>query len=95
MLIRGSEMGCVNVPLHRVYLESDLVTGPVTLGVCSRLPVDGVSLILGNELAGGKVFPRPIVVHKPSVDELPDLSLYQILCCISCLCCDPCTVKDI
>lgn len=40
--------------------------------MCSRLPVDGVSLILGNELAGSKAFLRPIV-HKPSV-ELPDLS---------------------
>lgn len=69
-------MGCVNVPLHRVYLESDLVAGPVMLGVCSWLPVDGISLILGNELAGGKVFPRPIVVHKPSINELPDLSTH-------------------
>ncbi len=73
VLIRGCEMGCVNVPLHRVYLESDLVTGPVTVGVCSRLPVEGVSFILGNELAGGKVFPRPIVTHQPSI-ELLDLS---------------------
>lgn len=36
VVIRGCEMGYVNVPLHRVYLESDLVTGPVTLGVCSQ-----------------------------------------------------------
>ncbi len=29
VLICGCEMGCVNVLIHRVYLESDLVTGPV------------------------------------------------------------------
>ncbi len=44
----------------------------VTVGACtpcSRLPVEGVSLILGNELAGGKV-PRPIVTHRPSIELL-------------------------
>ncbi len=66
VVVRGFGMGCVNVPLHRVYLKSDLVTGLITLGVCSKLPVDGVDLILRNDLAGGQVFPRPIVVHEPS-----------------------------
>ncbi len=45
----------------------------VTVGACtpcSRLPVEGVSLILGNELAGGKVFPRHIVTHRPSIELL-------------------------
>lgn len=69
VLVRGFGMVCVNVPLHQVYLKSELVTGLVTLGVCSQLPVDGVDFILGNDLAGGKVFPRPIVVHEPVVTE--------------------------
>ncbi len=56
MVVRGFGMGCVNVPLHHVFLKSDLVTGLVTLGVCLQLPVDGVDLILGNDLAGGQVF---------------------------------------
>lgn len=63
VVVRVFGMGCINVPLHR---KSDLVTGLVTLGVCSQLPVDGVDLILGNDLAGGHVFSRPIVVHEPS-----------------------------
>lgn len=41
MLVRGFGMVCVNVPLHQVYLKSELVTGLVTFGVCSQLPVDG------------------------------------------------------
>lgn len=49
VVVRGFGMGCVNVPLHHVYLKSDLVTGLITLGVCSKLPVDGVDLILVYE----------------------------------------------
>lgn len=37
------------------------------LGVRSQLPVEGVGLILGNDIAGGKVFPQAIVVGKPDV----------------------------
>lgn len=45
--------------------------------MCKRLPVDNVGLILGNDLAGGNVFPCPIVVSKPIVCDFfffPDLS---------------------
>ncbi len=40
------------------------------MGVRSQLPVEGVGLILGNDVAGGKVFPQPIVVDKPDVSGL-------------------------
>ncbi len=73
VVVRGFGMGCVNVPLHHVFLKSDLVTGLVTLGVCLQLPVDGVDLILGNDLAGGQVFPRPLVVHEPSTTAISEL----------------------
>ncbi len=73
VVVRGFGMGCVNVPLHHVFLKSDLVTGLVTLGVCLQLPVDGVDLILGNDLAGGQVFPRPLVVHEPSTTGISEL----------------------
>uniref|UniRef100_A0A9J8B112 Gypsy retrotransposon integrase-like protein 1 n=1 Tax=Cyprinus carpio carpio TaxID=630221 RepID=A0A9J8B112_CYPCA len=68
-------MGCLSLPLHDLYLMSDLVTGPVTLGVCSHLPVDGVDVILGNDLAGGDVFPRPLVITEPAQNN--SLSLVQ------------------
>uniref|UniRef100_A0A9J7XUR9 Gypsy retrotransposon integrase-like protein 1 n=1 Tax=Cyprinus carpio carpio TaxID=630221 RepID=A0A9J7XUR9_CYPCA len=74
VLVRGIEMGCISIPLHNVNLKSDLVTGLVQLGVCKRLPVDNVGLILGNDLAGGNVFPSPIVVSKPTVCDSPDVS---------------------
>ena len=47
VLIQGIELGVIPVPLHRVHLSSDLVSGPVTVGVCPTLPFTGVSFILG------------------------------------------------
>lgn len=64
VLIQGVELGVINVPLHRICLKSDLITGPVTVGVPPTLPVPCVSLLLGNDIAGGKVVPDPIVCEK-------------------------------
>ncbi len=56
VFVRGVGQSGVEVPLHSVCLTSELVSGPVKMGVCSELPVKGISVILGNDLAGGKVF---------------------------------------
>ena len=40
------------VPLHNAYLSSNLVAGPVTLGIRPSLPFDGVHLLLGMTLQG-------------------------------------------
>ncbi|RXN22785.1 Retrovirus-related Pol poly from transposon [Labeo rohita] len=74
VLICGIEMGCDSVPLHQVHLKSDLVNGSVHLGVREQLPFDGVGLILGNDLAGGRVFPRPIVVNNSKINDTFSLS---------------------
>lgn len=60
----------VNVPLHSVYLQSDLVCGKVEVGVCTKLPISGVTFILGNDLAGGKVLPVPEVLSEPVISEV-------------------------
>ncbi len=65
VLVHGIELGCVKLPLHTVCLTSDLNSGVVELGVRSELPVEGVGLVLGNDLAGGKVFSSPVVVETP------------------------------
>ena len=60
------------LPLHTVYLSSDLVSGPVIVGLGSLLPFEGVQLLLGNDLAGDKVVVNPIVTDVPCVEQLPD-----------------------
>ena len=66
VLLQGIELGAVRVPLHAVHLESDLVSGPVAVGLRPFLPVKGISLILGNDLAGDKVVVNPQVSEIPS-----------------------------
>ncbi|XP_038156371.1 zinc finger MYM-type protein 1-like [Cyprinodon tularosa] len=54
-----------------IYLQSELVQGEVTIALRPSLPVEGVSLILGNNPAGGRVWrdvaPPPVVRACPSV----------------------------
>lgn len=39
------------------------------MGVCANLPVEDVNFILGNNLAGGNVFPFPMVSECPTRDS--------------------------
>ncbi len=72
VLVQGIEMGIVKVPLHQVHLQSELCTGFVKVGVRDCLPVNGVEFILGNDLAGGKVFPMLEVFDKPVLSDHTD-----------------------
>uniref|UniRef100_A0A669BX09 Gypsy retrotransposon integrase-like protein 1 n=1 Tax=Oreochromis niloticus TaxID=8128 RepID=A0A669BX09_ORENI len=58
-------MSVLRAPLHKVHLHSPVITGHVKFAVSSQLPIKGVSFILGNDLAGGNVFPLPEVVETP------------------------------
>jgi len=69
VLIQEVELGYISVPLHVVNIKSDLVSRSVTVGVRSTLPVEGVSLLLGNVLAGDQVVANSIVSHEPCVQE--------------------------
>lgn len=77
VLIRGIGLNTLSVPLHRVHLTSDLICGEVSLGIRPSLPVDGVTVILGNNLAGGRVWreviPPPEVVPIPVSGNSDDL----------------------
>ena len=55
VLLRGVEMGETSVPLHTIQLETELISGTVVVGVQPALPIDGIALLIGNDLAGGKV----------------------------------------
>ena len=80
VLLKGIEMGHVEVPLHHINLTSELITGPVIVGVKPTLPFDGISVIIGNDLAKGRVKPELIVTHYPELKstEKDDTELYPI-----------------
>ena len=69
VLISGVEMGVLEVPLHEVNIKSSLINGNIVIGMRPSLPVEGISLILGNDLAGERVMVDPRVVEKPRVNE--------------------------
>ena len=62
-------MGVLEVPLHEVNIKSSLINGNIVIGMRPSLPVEGISLILGNDLAGEKVMVDPRVVEKPRDDK--------------------------
>ena len=70
-LLLGVEMASSRAPLHKVFLCSPLVTGLVQVGIREQLPVEGIALILGNDLAGEKVFPTLEVIEHPMISEEP------------------------
>ena len=66
-----------SAPLHQVYISSSHVNGPVTVGITSSLPIDGIDFLLGNDLAGGKVAANSLVTDMPcncqQLDPVPNL----------------------
>ena len=64
VLVQGVGGNVTTAPLHNIHLESDLFSGNVKVGICSKLPFKGIYLILGNDVAGGKVFPLPTIKNK-------------------------------
>uniref|UniRef100_A0A671WFH3 Gypsy retrotransposon integrase-like protein 1 n=1 Tax=Sparus aurata TaxID=8175 RepID=A0A671WFH3_SPAAU len=71
-VVRGIEMGFVPAPLHTVHIKCELITGFFPVAARDSFPVDGVDLIMGNDVAGGKVFPLPEVVVSPIPPSEPD-----------------------
>ena len=63
VLVTGVGNEFMEVPLHHVNLQSDLVSGPMTVGVTPSLPkgLEGVTLLLGNDVAGRKVVVEPVM----------------------------------
>ena len=75
VLVRGFDMQYVGLPLHNIYLDCDLVKGSVRVGLRSQLPIEGVTLLLGNDLAGGKMLINPEVISVPLPETTDDLAL--------------------
>lgn len=56
-VLRGVEMGFALRPVHCVHIEYDLITVFFPVAVCPELPIKGIALLMGNDIAGGKVTP--------------------------------------
>ena len=67
MLLQGIELGVVSASLHVVNLKTDLVSGPVMVGTRPSLPLQGVKLILGNDLAREKVMVNQCMSPNPQL----------------------------
>jgi len=72
--IQGTELRVVTAPLHVIYLNSNLDNGAITVGIRPTLPVQGISPILGNDLAGSKVMPDLQVVNDPDPQLVESIS---------------------
>ena len=63
--------------LHKLHLRHHLINGEVTLGVIDHIPVPGVHLLLGNDLAGSKVFPQTVIDPWLTIEKEKDSELYR------------------
>jgi len=76
VLLQGVELGTMNVLLHKIILKCNLVNGPVVVGVRPSLPVQGITVLLGNDLAGGRVRsrePSSVIQATDEVEQIPEL----------------------
>jgi len=78
LLIQGVELGIVSVLLHVVSLHTELVSGPVMVGIMTSLPIHEISLILGTDLAGDWVMANPCLCPKPHSSTEPEENELQI-----------------
>jgi len=74
VLVTGVGGKVSTIPLYEINLESNLVKGDVIVGAVQSLPVSGVQMLLGNDLAGSRVVPDPVVTENPNtMDNSEDL----------------------
>ncbi|CAJ1055581.1 uncharacterized protein LOC113092869, partial [Xyrichtys novacula] len=77
--VRGMDLSVLWVPVHNVTLQCDLFQGEAGLALRPVLPIPGVSVILGNDLLGARVWagvsppvvvaPTPLARLKPDENE--------------------------
>ncbi|XP_013856274.1 uncharacterized protein LOC106512139, partial [Austrofundulus limnaeus] len=54
--VKGMGLNVFSVPLHKVMLECELFQGEALLAVRPALPIEGISVILGNGLVGNRLW---------------------------------------
>ena len=69
VLIKGVVGDFISIPYVEVNLCSGLVNGPVKIGLTDSLPMKGVDMLLGNDLAGHKVLTSPHMTCNPTSSD--------------------------
>ena len=67
----------ISIPLHIVSLHTELVSGPIMVGAMISLPVEGISVILGNDLVGNRVMTDPCMCSTPRLSTESEESKLQ------------------
>lgn len=85
----GMDLAISWVPLHKVMLDCELFQGEAKLAVHPELPIEGISVILGNDLAGAHVWadvPPPVVAPVPLGRLVPYQELPEVFtaCAVTC-----------
>lgn len=65
VMVQGIETASLKAPLHDVRLHWDFVTGCFRIAVSDALPVPDGDVLLGNDVAGGRVYPALEVSDHP------------------------------
>ena len=69
VMIEGIGGKRVKIPLCKITLKSQWKTGPIKVGVVDKLPMKGISLILGNEVKTKKCNPCKTVKIRANNEE--------------------------
>ena len=58
VIIKGISGEPVKIPLYRINVGSGWKEGPITVGVVDKLPMKGISLLLGNDVGLRITYPE-------------------------------------
>ena len=61
--------GSIEVELHRILIESNIFNGAIQVGEVNALPIPGIDVILGNEVAGSKLNSISGILHSPEISK--------------------------
>jgi len=83
ILVRGMGLTTLFVPVHKMFLSCDLVQREAEVGVRPQLPVKGVDIILGNDLAGHRIWPDDVEFDSLQFSEVSDQQSKTVVASLS------------
>lgn len=84
--VRGMGLVPIFAPLHKMNITCGLVSGEIVVALRPELRMEGVDIILGNDLAGNRVWPDHMVggeLRAQGESELPEESEGSPVCAVT------------